>query len=166
MRITLNTMISVLKIKSHDTMFKIMLAVFLLMLIFYHSESDRAPTWDSCGCSWMSWEAWSQCSVSCGGGYRHRIRKVRHYKQRPGCEPFEACASNDMGYDYDRSCNAICYHGTYSGGSCRCQTGWYGRCCSSRMYKILILYKLSYQNQKTFLILIEKKITISLKIML
>lgn len=148
-------------------MFKIMYAVFLLMLIFYHSESGRAPTWDSCGCSWMSWEAWSQCSVSCGGGYRYRSRKVWHYKYRLGCETFETCASNDMGDDHDRSCNAICYHGTYSRGirSCLCQTGWYGRCCSSRTYKILILYKLSYQNQKKFFILIENKITISLKIM-
>lgn len=117
-------------------MFKIMIEVFLLMLIFHHSESDLAPTWASCGCDWASWDGWSQCSASCGGGYRYRSRKVWIYKDRPGCDTFEDCASSDMGSDYDYACNAVCYHGTYSSDirGCRCQTGWYGKCCSNRMY--------------------------------
>lgn len=119
-------------------MFKIMLAVFLLTLLWHNSESGIAPTWDLCGCYWMPWAAWSQCSASCGGGYRYRSRKVWNY-DRPECEGFEKCASNDMGSDHDYACNAVCDHGTYSRGRCRCPTGWYGLCCSNRMYEVFIL---------------------------
>lgn len=119
-------------------MLKITLAAFLTLL-WHNSESGLAPTWDSCGCKWLPWEAWSQCSASCGGGYRYRTRKVWHYKYRPGCETFETCASNDMGSEYDYACNAVCDHGTYSGGWCRCPAGWHGRCCSNRMYEIKTL---------------------------
>lgn len=113
-------------------MLKITLGVFLLTLLWHHSESGLAPTWDSCGCYWGAWDAWSQCSASCGGGHRYRTRKVWH-RDVPECDGFTKCASNDMGDDYDYACNAVCYHGTYSSGRCRCPTGWYGRCCSNQI---------------------------------
>lgn len=109
-----------------------MLSVFLLASFFYISEAGIASTWDFCGCKWMSWDSWSQCSQSCGGGYRYRSREVWLYEK---CNlEFRYCATNDMGYDYDYSCNAICHHGSYLNGSCRCQTGWNGRCCNNRTY--------------------------------
>ena len=112
-----------------------MLFVFLLVSFLYVSEAPRAPTWDLCGCKWMSWQAWSQCSASCGGGRRYRSRKVWNYINSV-CDPlgFNACASDDMGNDYDNSCNAICYHGYHSGKSCTCHAGWYGKCCNNRTY--------------------------------
>lgn len=119
-------------------MLKITLGVFLLTLLCHHSESGLAPTWYSCGCYWASWDAWSQCSESCGGGYRYRSRSVWGH-DTPECEGFESCATSDMGKEYDHACNAVCDHGTYSSGMCRCPTGWYGRCCSNRMYEIIIL---------------------------
>lgn len=112
-------------------MLKITLGVFFLTLLWHYSESGLAATWDSCGCYWASWDAWSQCSESCGGGYRYRSRSVWGH-DTPECEGFESCATSDMGNEYDHACNAVCDHGTYSSGRCRCPTGWYGRCCSSQ----------------------------------
>lgn len=129
-----------------------MFPVLLLIAIFPMSEAGHASTWESCGCYWGSWDAWSDCSVSCGGGNRYRSRWV-WWRDIPGCSKFTDCATDDMGFEYDYSCNANCYHGTYSGGYCNCQTGWYGSCCNNRMYKVsdkkellIFLYSLEYMK--------------------
>ncbi|XP_078316770.1 sushi repeat-containing protein SRPX-like [Crassostrea virginica] len=111
-----------------------MFFAFLLVSFYYVSEAPRAPTWDICECRWATWKAWSQCSASCGGGRRYRSRSVWNL-QNSVCDPlgFNACASDGMGSDYDNSCNAICYHGSYSGKSCRCHAGWYGQCCNNQV---------------------------------
>ena len=110
--------------------------VRIFLLFFCHvAESGRAPTWDHCGCRWAEWRAWSACSASCGKGLRSRSRAVwnRNY---PECTGFSACATDDLAFDIGL-CNTICYHGSYSGGHCLCQTGWFGRCCNQGKTKTL-----------------------------
>ncbi|XP_056008437.1 sushi, von Willebrand factor type A, EGF and pentraxin domain-containing protein 1-like [Ostrea edulis] len=105
-----------------------LLAIFMLYVLGF-TESGRAPTWDSCGCRWLPWGSWSQCSALCGGGHRYRSRKVWLH-DTPECSEFTKCASKDMGQDWDYSCNRICYHGSYRNGGCRCSVGWRGSCCN------------------------------------
>lgn len=118
--------------------------VFVLMeFCFYEiSDSGLAPTWNSCGCYWGSWEAWSACTRTCGGGRRYRDRLVWH-KDVPECDGFECCTSNDRGYEYI-ACNTVCQNGgsfsyttgmiQYSNyGKCICTSGQYGTCCEQSM---------------------------------
>ncbi|XP_056020424.1 sushi, von Willebrand factor type A, EGF and pentraxin domain-containing protein 1-like isoform X2 [Ostrea edulis] len=92
-----------------------------------------ALTWDHCHCRWADWMAWSDCSRTCGGGERYRTREV--WMRTDICTlDFNNCATDDMGYEYEK-CNTICYNGgTYTtSGYCSCVTGWYGSCCSNEI---------------------------------
>ncbi|XP_069121727.1 fibropellin-3-like isoform X2 [Argopecten irradians] len=99
-------------------------------LSFHVVSAGYASTWDFCRCSWVTWEAWSDCDSTCFG-QRVRTRKVRLYtgSSYPGCDEFTDCASGDMGSDYT-GCNEICHNGGSSTGTgCNCVTGYYGSCC-------------------------------------
>lgn len=85
--------------------------------------------WDFCGCRWLDWEAWEDCSSECNGD-QVRQRSVWLYTSKDGCPyTFSTCASYDMGYDY-RRCNVFCHNGGISNSSgCDCPVGYYGDCC-------------------------------------
>ena len=62
-------------------------------------------------CIWASWEDWSVCSKSCGGGMQMRTRRVKNYETKGGtcngksaeqqaCST-EACMSKWYHYVYD-----------------------------------------------------------------
>ncbi|WAQ94731.1 SNED1-like protein [Mya arenaria] len=110
-----------------------LVSIFLLFCEINYCCADRAATWDACGCSWHDWKSWSSCTATCGGGKQERIRWVR-FNDKPGCNGFEDCATNDSGWD-NRICNANCENGgtikTYGSTSayCRCKTGTKGKCC-------------------------------------
>ncbi|KAH3713149.1 neurogenic locus notch homolog protein 3-like [Dreissena polymorpha] len=100
--------------------------------------ADLASTWKSCNCYWGTWEAWSTCTKSCGGGYQKRMRKVGA-DDVPECGVFENCASNDMGWDY-QACNRQCSHGGtfqsssgFFSGFCSCAAGFHGPCCEEEV---------------------------------
>lgn len=103
--------------------------LFCFVNIFNFVVGPLAPTWKSCNCRWEDWSAWSTCTRTCGGGNQHRTRRVWHY-DKPECDGFEKCASNDMGWDFQH-CNTICYNGGIyvSRYYCNCVNGTYGNCC-------------------------------------
>lgn len=96
-----------------------------------------AYTWDYCGCSWGNWMDWSDCSRSCGGGKRYRLREVWIRTDKCALD-FNNCATGDTGSEYS-DCNTFCYNGGIFTSYCACVTGWYGSCCLSGTYKILCL---------------------------
>ncbi|XP_062610426.1 sushi, von Willebrand factor type A, EGF and pentraxin domain-containing protein 1-like [Saccostrea cucullata] len=108
-----------------------MIVMFILIHLMDSSESGIAPTWDQCGCRWLPWEGWSECSAECGGGSRYRSRNVWVYDI---CNrSFSACASYDMGSERG-DCNTFCYQGTHRlNFGCNCHTGWYGSCCKNQI---------------------------------
>ena len=85
-------------------------------------------------CGLFGWNAWQNCSESCGGGIRLRKRNVCC----PSGSDLQGCLSGACNgtaeYDeYEESvCNRICYNGGYYNGTCLCQLGWTGRCFESR----------------------------------
>ena len=115
------------------------LPVFLYLLVCIRViEAGKAPTWDECECRWDTWEAWSSCTATCGGGTQKRSRKVWNLNT-PECEGFEACATNDLGWQ-TQACNTQCYNGgSYVSigpyfGFCRCPDGKKGRCCQESTF--------------------------------
>lgn len=102
----------------------------------YYLTEERAPTWESCNCKWVTWDSWSDCSASCGGGIRYRSRLIR-FKNDPKCG-VENCVKG--GGRECRYCNTKCYHGTYSDNGCSCHSGWTGSCCSNRKYFVTYIF--------------------------
>lgn len=91
--------------------------------------AGRTDLWDHCGCEWVDWQSWGDCSNECNGQhYRHR--EVRLYTKKDGCKfDFTTCATSGSGTDVSR-CNTFCHNGgTSDTYSCSCVTGFYGRCC-------------------------------------
>lgn len=87
-------------------------------------------------CGLFGWNAWQNCSESCGGGIRLRKRNVCC----PSGSDLQDCLSGACNgtVEYDDTwqkslCNSICYNGGYYNETCLCQQGWTGRCCESRM---------------------------------
>ncbi|KAK3596191.1 hypothetical protein CHS0354_001887 [Potamilus streckersoni] len=108
----------------------------LLFLLFASTvKGEVASTWSFCGCYWGTWEAWSSCTETCGGGYTRRTRVVWH-RDVPECSRWENCAGTESGWDY-LLCNSNCFNGgafvqsdLYS-GYCSCSTGYLGSCCET-----------------------------------
>ncbi|XP_069125355.1 protein eyes shut-like [Argopecten irradians] len=107
----------------------------IFILVFLTSDlviAGRSSKWDHCGCRWGSWQSWSDCTRSCGGGTHRRERQVWNHNW-PECEGFTACATGDMAFDH-RACNNFCYNGgTVRSGYCRCPDGWRGTCCGEKV---------------------------------
>ena len=99
----------------------------------------RTNSWQYCGCRWLSWQPWEDCSNECNG-QRYRERQVYLYTHKDGCKfEFETCATSDMGREFSQ-CNSFCHNGgTSNTYSCSCVTGFYGRCCKFREF--LLVYK-------------------------
>ncbi|XP_067682435.1 sushi, nidogen and EGF-like domain-containing protein 1 [Haliotis asinina] len=100
----------------------------ILVAVIPIAACQRTDKWDSCGCHWDTWQAWSKCSSRCYGR-QVRERKVWHHNT-PECEGFEACDGGRGGY-VRRDCNNHCDAGYYNGYRCSCPMGRYGECCGS-----------------------------------
>lgn len=110
------------------------------------AHGGLASTWDDCGCRWDSWQSWSSCTETCGGGYQRRERKVWVY-DTPECGDFEACATSDMAYDYG-GCNRFCMNGgtfvdTDYNDHCTCMTGNKGSCCEQSKLMLCLFFECS-----------------------
>ncbi|XP_022330019.2 CUB and sushi domain-containing protein 3-like [Crassostrea virginica] len=113
-----------------------MVTKFLLLILSLIATQDLvlcgiASTWDYCGCNWVTWMAWSDCSKSCGGGRRYRSREVSIRTDKCALD-FNVCATDDMGWEFS-DCNTICFNGGTFSSVCVCLIGWYGSCCSNEI---------------------------------
>ena len=129
-----------------------------LFVYFLVIEADIAPTWDECHCSWATWEAWSSCTSTCGGGTQRRTRSV-WVLNKPKCVELGAgaCATNDFGLQTQR-CNTQCFYGgsfillgSYY-GYCRCPAGKKGNCCQESKFRLFGNYstwKAAIENDDT-----------------
>ena len=120
-----------------------MVTKFLLLVLSLTATQDVvlcgiASTWDYCGCNWLDWMAWSDCSRSCGGGRRYRSRKVWINTNKCALD-FNVCATDDLGWEYN-DCNNICFNGGTFSGVCVCLIGWYGSCCSNGKFINMLTY--------------------------
>ncbi|XP_046578193.1 neurogenic locus notch homolog protein 1-like [Haliotis rubra] len=100
----------------------------ILVAVIPITTCQRTDTWDSCGCNWLTWQAWSNCSSRCyGGQIRERLVNVL---DTPECGTFESCDGGN-GASERRDCNKHCDTGHYNGYGCSCPLGRYGECCDS-----------------------------------
>lgn len=95
-------------------------------------QAARNPDWYRCECSFIPWEAWSDCTSTCfGTRVRERTVQLTNYD---GCDEFTDCATPDEARDYD-DCNEVCHNGGVPSGlwwePCNCQAGFYGDCCDN-----------------------------------
>lgn len=87
-------------------------------------------------CEWITWNAWNDCSVTCGGGNRIRTRPLccdlNLFNEFDPCRT--ACGLDDSpSYEY-QACGTTCYNGGVFGSStCSCSDGFYGVCCQTGM---------------------------------
>lgn len=121
-----------------------MVTKFLLLILSLIATQDVvlcgiASTWDYCGCNWVTWMAWSDCSKSCGGGRRYRSREVSIRTDKCALD-FNVCATDDMGWEFS-DCNTICFNGGTFSSVCVCLIGWYGSCCSNGKFINMVTYK-------------------------
>ena len=127
---------------------KILLPMICFVTII---EGPISSKWKECGCSWVSWESWSACTKTCGGGIQQRMRQVRN-DDTPNCTNFTACATNDMGWE-TQACHTTCYGGgVYTKyappvssyyGHCVCPLGRKGSCCENSKYIHYFIFHLT-----------------------
>ena len=106
------------------------LAVCVACVTMVTGNSSCAPR-----CSWVAWESWSDCSASCGGGFRVRTRGLCCRVDVPS---FDVCVA-ECGVDrsdarQEEDCNEVCHNGgTFIQGSdyCGCPPAYYGSCCDN-----------------------------------
>ena len=116
------------------------LPVFVCLLVYsLVTKADKAPTWDECECRWDTWEAWSSCTATCGGGTQKRSRAVWSL-DTPDCEGFEACATPGSGWQ-TQACNTQCFNGGSfisfgDYGFCSCPAGKKGICCQESKLRL------------------------------
>ncbi|KAI0221218.1 hypothetical protein LSAT2_027369 [Lamellibrachia satsuma] len=98
-----------------------LLAAFLI----HKTESSPCPT----RCEWISWNSWSACSATCGGGRRTRDRELCCSVDWNVDQCLSNCGLSRSGFHDSSTCNEDCSYGDYSGGRCHCYSGHYGTCC-------------------------------------
>ena len=82
-------------------------------------------------CDWEPWDPWSDCSLSCGGGYKSRYRGVCCISNISFENCLRSCGKDTSGYHESTTCNELCYHGgTYMLDHCLCPETHTGSCCS------------------------------------
>ncbi|KAK2178497.1 hypothetical protein NP493_541g01002 [Ridgeia piscesae] len=80
-------------------------------------------------CEWVSWNPWSSCSATCGGGRRTRDRSLCCSVDWDVDQCLAECGLSRSGFDDSSTCNEHCTYGYYSSGRCHCSAGHYGSCC-------------------------------------
>ena len=80
-----------------------------------------------------------RCRVhrTCGGGMRRRVRALCGWAWWKADDKFRRCRKSESDSPQSEYCNTLCAHGTWSAwlGKCRCNDGYRGLCCQTRMYK-------------------------------
>ncbi|XP_053383095.1 von Willebrand factor A domain-containing protein 2-like [Mercenaria mercenaria] len=89
-------------------------------------------------CEWITWSSWSECSNTCGGGYRNRSRAFccdsRLSSNKTAC--FEDCGIDitffNNGITETSNCSEFCHNGgsySPSGNGCQCLNRTFRYCC-------------------------------------
>ncbi|CAJ1434333.1 unnamed protein product, partial [Effrenium voratum] len=63
-------------------------------------------------CQWSDWDAWSDCSCTCGGGEKRRLRTIQVYPENGG----KSCGgenTSEIGLCNTQSCEAECEDGQW-----------------------------------------------------
>ena len=82
-------------------------------------------------CNWEPWDPWSDCSSTCGGGYKSRSRELCCNLDHDIYECLTHCGKDRSGFRESTTCNELCYNGgTYTSGRCICPETHTGSCCS------------------------------------
>lgn len=111
-------------------------ALLLFIVIFLLVVLDEAEGWwrrrrrqrrcSATNCAVSSWSRWSSCSSSCRGT-QTRTRTKTHTESCGGSCSYQLRET--------KSCNNLCKNGGYRSGypwsSCRCRSGYTGRCCGN-----------------------------------
>ena len=110
---------------------------FLLMLgLVLECVIPVVPSGEPCSvqCDWLSWNTWSNCTESCGGGHRVRYRSLccpTYLGSWHACVDF--CGHQSSDGQEDGYCNEFCENGgTHTRlHGCSCSYGYIGGCCQT-----------------------------------
>ena len=86
-------------------------------------------------CEWITWNAWNDCSATCGGGYTIRTRPLCCDVNLEFATCRTTCGLDDSPSYENQDCGTTCFNGGVFGtSSCSCSDGYYGVCCQNGEY--------------------------------
>ncbi|XP_052789246.1 uncharacterized protein LOC128223857 [Mya arenaria] len=113
-------------------MFKLnsVLTVITITLLYVNTASAECSDGKSI-CEWTYWKPWSECPRTCGGGTRHRSRKLCCKTSWSYDECLNKCDHLESDSIDSETCNGICYNGGNFSSKCVCKDPYYGSCCQT-----------------------------------
>ena len=119
----------------------------VLFMTFATSQQLTDAGCDNSRCDWEPWDAWSQCSATCGGGYQKRTRGLCCDVTLTIDQCKASCGKTSSGSREAQFCATRCHNGGSFTGYCRCQPGYYDRCCtSSKIYHSIVIFMYSFDD--------------------